>query len=64
MSNISKAGIVNADYLIEDVDLSEAGIEDEQTTKLASIGSYPLLTDKIETRVGEDYIVVREFIEW
>ena len=63
MTNISKAGIVNANYLFEDLDLSQVDLEDEQIEKLTELG-YPVLQNGIKAQVADDHIVVREFIEW
>ena len=61
--NIAKTGTVNAEYLFEDVDLSQVDLEDEQTEKLTELG-YPVLQNGIKAQVAKDHIIVREFIEW
>ena len=60
--NISKTG-VHAKYLFEDVDLSQVDLEDEQVEELTELG-YPVLTNGNKAQVANDYIVVKEFIEW
>lgn len=61
--NIAKTGTVNAEYLFEDVDLSQVDLEDEQIEKLTEL-VYPVLQNGIKTQIADDHIVVREFIEW
>lgn len=61
--NIAKTGTVNANYLFEDLDLSQVDLEDEQIEKLTELG-YPVLQNGIKAQVADDHIVVREFIEW